>query len=151
MPDVSILNWRQPYVVAELIAPQRDSALEVTLGVLALKGRVTPIHLKELTNIALWKWTKVGEQDAQPAGATADVNSPHLRAEIPGLLDGLSHRHLPLRVAGIVVPRRCRLVEPLVFVHMLDRSPDAASRYHRLGHLIDRALQAGTPGSDAGR
>jgi hypothetical protein len=70
----------------------------------------------------------VGEQDAEPTGAAADVNGAQPRAEVHGLLDGLGHCHLPLLVAGVVVPRCCLVVESPVFVHVLDPSPGAATR-----------------------
>ena len=86
---------------------------------------------------------QVGEQDAQPAGATANVNSLHPRAEVHGLLDGPGHRHLALLVAGVVVPRCCLVVESLVFVHVLDPSPALPAE------IVDRGSSRG--GADTRR
>ena len=65
----------------------------------------------------------VGEQDAQPTGATADVDRAHPRTEVHGLGNGPGHRHLPLLVAGVVVPGGGRVVESLVLVHVTDPNP----------------------------
>ena len=68
------------------------------------------------------------DQAVEAAGLTpALVESAHPRAEVHGLLDGPGHRHLPLLVAGVVVPRRCLVVESPMFVHGLDPSPGAVS------------------------
>jgi hypothetical protein len=88
---------------------------------------------------------QVGEQDAQPTGATTDVNNAHPSTEVHGLLDGLGHGNLPLLVAGVVVPGRCLVVEPLVFVHVLDPSPGAAIRAAAGGGVTHKLGESALP------
>ena len=83
----------------------------------------------------------VGEQDAQPTRATADIECPHPGVEIQCLLDGPGDRHLPLLVVGVVVPCRCLGVKSLVFVHVLEPNPrlakgksDGHGKGQRLAH-----------------
>lgn len=67
----------------------------------------------------------VGEQDAQPTGAGADVDRTSLGAQLHGPDDGPGHRLLALLVAGVVIPGRCRIVESFAFMHVSDPRPGA--------------------------
>lgn len=85
---------------------------------------------------------QVGEQDAQPARATTDVDSAHARAELHGGPDGPSNRDLPQLVAGVVVPRRCFVVEAPVFVHVIDPIPALSDTFAvKLSVEARRAVQ----------
>jgi hypothetical protein len=100
MPDISILNWRQPYLETSQVPLQRESAVEVMLAVLALKGTVLPAHLKELVKIALWKWT-----EAEGVSPYAKFN---LRFVSRGVLEGespvsINHEHVQTK-KSVVCP-----------------------------------------------
>ena len=87
------------------------------------------------------------DQAVEAAGLTpALVESAHPRAEVHGLLDGPGHRHLPLLVAGVVVPRRCLVVESPMFVHGLDPSPALSARTVYRAVEPRRCLDTGTRG-----